>query len=121
MAKSDSSLTTMLYSIGVIIAIVMGIGTAMNQEWSTNAWLVLLLVVIGLVVGFYNITSKEVTPFLIGTIALVIANAVANFTILNTLIPKIGTFVAATLGNFITVIAAAAVVVAFRAVYGLAK
>ena len=119
--EKKKGLTTTLYSIGVIIAVIMGIGTAMGMSWATNMWFTVVLVVIGLIVGFYNISAKEVTPFLIGTVTLIIAVAVSNFAALDNLIPKIGTFIAATLANFLTVVAVAAVIVSFRSIYQLAK
>lgn len=119
MAKGG--LTTTLYVIGVILAVVMGIGAAMGSNWATNDWLVFILIVIGLVVGFYNVKAKEVHSFLVGTLTLIIANTVANLTALDILIPKLGTFVSATISSFIVVVAAAAVVVSFKAVYELGK
>lgn len=121
MERKSRGLTTTLYSIGVLIALIMGVGAAMGSSWATNEWLSLLLVVIGLIVGFYNISAKEILSFLVGTVALIICNAVANLTSLNALIPKLGTFVAVTLANFTTVVAVAGVIVAFRAVYEIAK
>ncbi len=125
MAKGDSmsNLATTLYSLGVLIAVVMGAGAAINATWASNAWLSILLVVIGLVVGFYNIAQKEVTSFLIGTVALIVARSVANLGVLDSLFRgfPIGTFLNATIEGFLMVVGAAAVVVSFRAVYGLAK
>ena len=119
MAKGG--LTTTLYIISVILAVIMGIGITMGSAWATNEWLIFILVVIGLVVGFYNIKVKETHHFLLGTLTLIIANTVANLTAIDTLIPKLGTFISATISNFILVAAAAAVVVSFKAVYELAK
>ena len=120
MAK-NAGLTTTLYTIGVILAVVMGIGSAIGSGFASNPWLVFLLVVIGLVVGFYNISAKEVHNFLIGTIALIIANTAANLMALNALINGLGTFLSVTISNFIIVAAAAAVVVSFKAIYAIAK
>lgn len=119
MAKSG--LTTTLYLIGVILAVIMGVGSAIGSAWVNNAWLVFVLVVIGLVVGFYNIATKEVHNFLVGTLTLVIASSVANLIVIDTLIPRLGTFITATISNFVVVVAAAAVIVSFKAVYALAK
>ncbi len=120
-ARSTTKLGHVFYTIGVIIAVIMGIGTALDLTWSQNEWLVFILVLVGLVTGFYNITTKEVAPFLIGTVALVVVSSAARLTAIDTLLPRIGTFLDASLSNFIIVVAVAAVVVSFKAVYSLAK
>mgnify|MGYP001596618288 CR=1 FL=1 len=115
---------TIVFTVGIILAVIMGIGTAMQASWmagKVTQWLLFVLVVMGLGVGFYNIKEKEVTPFLTGTVSLILASAVANLIAIDVLIPKVGTFIQATLGYFIVVVGAAAVVVSFKAVYGLAK
>ncbi|MEK6862275.1 MAG: hypothetical protein AABY07_10010 [Nanoarchaeota archaeon] len=114
-------LTTTLYLIGVILALVIGVGAAMGSNWVNSPWLVFILVVIGLIVGLYNIKAKELGAFLVGTVALIIANTAANLIALNTLIPGLGTFINAVVSTFIVVVAAAAVVVSFKVVYQLAK
>jgi len=125
MAKGNSisNIPATLFSLGVLIAVVIGAGTAINATWASNAWLEVLLVIIGLVVGFYNVAQKEVTTFLVGTIALIVARGAANLAALDAVIRglPVGTFLSATLTGFLMVVGAAAVVVSFRAVYGLAK
>ena len=102
-------LTTTLYLIGVILALVIGVGAAMGSNWVNSPWLV------------FNIKAKELGAFLVGTVALIIANTAANLIALNTLIPGLGTFINAVVSTFIVVVAAAAVVVSFKVVYQLAK
>ena len=121
MAKNEGGFGKLLFSVGAVIAIVMGVGAAMKATWANLPWLILVLVLIGLIVGFKNVASKEVSGFLMGTISLILATAVANLIAIDTLIPGVGTFVQASLSNFIIVVGAAAVIVSFRAVYGLAK
>jgi uncharacterized membrane-anchored protein len=70
---------------GVIIAIVMGlvVGVMANiagyqvpptdpNVISASAYVTLILVILGIVIGFISVTSKEVTPFLVAAIALVV-------------------------------------------------
>ena len=52
------------FLIGVILAVVLGF------SGGSSAW-TLVLVIIGLVVGFLNITNSEATPFLMSGTALV--------------------------------------------------
>ena len=104
------------FLVGAVIAIVMAIGSAVNQAWATNALLVFVLVVIGLVVGFLNVTKEETHGFLIAAVALLVAKT-ANLSAINTLIPLVGTFLEAVVSNAITLVAPAAVVVALMSVY----
>jgi len=67
-----------------------------------------VLVVLGITVGFLNVTSKEVSDFLLATIALMLVGTVG----LN--IPLIGTLVSNTLSAFISFVAGAALVVAIK-------
>ena len=121
MAQNKMTMGTLLFSIAAIIAVVMGLGAAMEWCWISQPWLIVVLIAIGLIVGFRNITTKEVSSFLIGTVSLILATAVANLIAINTLIPKVGTFIQASLSNFIVVVGAAAVIVSFKAVYNIAK
>ena len=110
------------FLIGVIIALVIGIGSAV-AGWPTGLamnWLVLILVVLGLVVGFANISAKESTPFLLAAIALLIANT-AGLANLNTLIPKLGSVLAGIVSNLLIMVAPAALVVAVKGFYDMAK
>lgn len=116
-----TNFSTLLYTIGVLFAIILGIGSAANATWTQANWIPIVLILLGLIVGFNNITAKEVTPFLIGTLALIVTLQIAQLHLLDQLIPKIGTFLTETIRYFVTIIATAAVVVSFRAVYHLAK
>ena len=104
------------FSIGAVIAIVMAVGSAANQAWAANAWLVFALVVLGLAVGLLNITKEETHGFLMAAVALLVAKT-ANLSAINTLIPFVGTFLEAVVSNAITLVAPAAVVVALLSVY----
>jgi hypothetical protein len=67
-----------------------------------------ILVVLGIIVGFVNITSKEISDFLLATIALMLVGTVG----LN--IPYIGELVTNILSAFISFVAGAALVVALK-------
>ncbi|MEK6881098.1 MAG: hypothetical protein AABY22_15875, partial [Nanoarchaeota archaeon] len=73
MAKSaKSKLGGWAFLIGVILAIILGIfmpAGGLNQTW---VW---ILVVIGLIVGFLNVTHDEASHFLMSGTVLVIVSA----------------------------------------------
>jgi uncharacterized membrane protein YczE len=56
------------FIVGVILAVVVPIFTALNP------WLTSLLIILGLMIGFLNITTTETQPFLIAALALVIVS-----------------------------------------------
>ena len=107
------------FLIGVVLAVITGIGTGLAQEWGTNPWLMLLLVVLGLVVGFVNITAKEVQGFLVAAVALLVAGT-ANLAEVNTLVPSLGDILEGIIKMVIYVVAPAALIVCLRAIYGFA-
>ena len=59
------------FIIGVIIAVVLGLAASALGEVAT-AWLTWLLIILGLVVGFLNVSGKETKEFLLVAVALVI-------------------------------------------------
>jgi hypothetical protein len=98
----------------VVIAILAGL---LNAGGGT---ITLLLVVLGLIVGFLNVSEKETTPFLIAAVALVVAGT-ANFGAIDQVVNPLGTIINSVLNNIATFVAPAAVLVALKAVYALAS
>jgi hypothetical protein len=76
----------------------------------------LILVVLGLIVGFINIGVKETHDFLVAVIALLLAGTAGLGNL-----PAIGTYIGAILTNITTFVAPAAVIVALKAVWELAR
>lgn len=101
----------------VVIAILAGLvaGTA-----ATNPWILVLLVVLGLVVGFLNVSEKETTPFLVAAAALIIAGT-ASFSPIDSVVPGLGAALDNILNYIAVFVAPAAVLVALKAVYVLAS
>ena len=97
---------------GVALAIIAGLVTGLVED----SIVTLILVILGVIVGFMNITAKETTEFLVAAIALIIAGSAQL-----TGIPAIGQFLAAILGNIVVFVSPAAIVVALKAVKALAS
>ncbi len=74
------------------------------------------LVILGIVVGFLNITSKETSGFLLASVALLVAGSAGIDKI-----PLIGGWFYPILINIVTFVTPAAIIVALKAVYGLAR
>jgi|YelNatPaOPRAMG01_1025707.scaffolds.fasta_scaffold347880_1 hypothetical protein len=104
------------FLISVVIAVLAGIAA----PWAASSWVSVLLVILGIVVGLLNISEKETTPFLIASIALVVASSAA-FLALDKVISPIGTIIDSIVNNLAIFVAPAAVIVAVKAVVALAS
>jgi len=100
------------FVIGLVIAVIAGVFGA------STGWLPLALVILGLIVGFLNITEEEVNNFLIAAIALILVGTIGGG--LGT-IPTIGGSLAAIVANIAVFVVPAALVVSLKAVWSLAK
>lgn len=79
------------------------------------AWIYWVLAILGLIVGFMNVTSGETKTFLLAAIGLIMsATAVLS-------IPYIGETVTEIVANLVAFIAAAVLVVALKALFETAK
>jgi len=58
------------FIVGVIIAVILGLAAPTLGQ--ATPWLTSLLIVLGLVVGFLNVSGKETKEFLLVAVALVI-------------------------------------------------
>ena len=112
MAKKDTGFGKWVFLIGVLIAIIIGlISPGMND----GLW-VWILIVLGLVIGFLNVTERESTPFLVAAIALVITTGA-----LSGLGEFLGGILTAILRYVTILVAPAAIVVAFKQIWTLAS
>ena len=103
---------------GVAIAVIAGIASGFVAAYAGA--ITLILVVLGLVVGYLNISDKEVLTFIVASIGLMVAGS-ANLTAIDTLVPNMGTVLQAILANIVVFIAPAVIVVGLKTVYALAK
>ena len=108
------------FIIGVIVAIVLGL--AAPKLGSAATWLWSLLIVLGLVVGFLNVSGKETKDFLLVTVSLVVV-AFAGSAQINswTNVEVIGSYLKAIFDSILALVVPASVVVALKEVWELAK
>jgi len=71
-AKSMNTVGRWAFLIGVILAVVLGALGIVNSTWMSA------LILIGLIVGFLNISESETTPFLMAGVSLIIASALGK-------------------------------------------
>ncbi len=82
---------------------------------SQTTWIYWVLAVLGLVVGFLNVTAEETKGFLLSAVALILsASAVQG-------IPLVGEKVTAVMGNLVAFMSAAVLVVALKSLFETAK
>jgi hypothetical protein len=101
-----------IFILGVLVAVVLGLVPGMIDAGTAAV----ILVVIGLVIGFLNITEKETNSFLLAGLGLLVGGVAG----LNKL-PMVGTYVGSILTNIATFVAPAVVIVAVKSMYDLAK
>jgi|SRR3989338_1050201 len=97
-------------------AFIIGVLLAIIAAFVTIPYGAGILIILGLIVGLLNIVTKEIVPFLLATIALTTVGAAGLAAI-----PTAGTYIAGMLQNIFAFVAPAALVVALKAVYSLAK
>jgi len=105
----DAKIGSWAFILGVLIAIVAGLVPA----WQTST-LVWVLVILGLIVGFLNITGKETTEFLVAALTLMIIGSAGA-------IPALGVVILSILANIVAFVAPAALVVALKSIWTLAQ
>jgi hypothetical protein len=98
-----------------LVAIVLAVIAALVPALQVN-WVMWALIILGLIVGFLNITAKETTEFLVAAIALMLVGTAGLGAV-----PTAGEIITSILRNLITVVAPAALIVALKAIYELAE
>ena len=112
MAKKQqgSTLGSWAFLIGVIIAVIFAFLQITN-------WLIWVLFVIGVIIGLFNITDKEATPFLMAGTVLVVVSYLGSGVVEELGVRWIPNF----LTNLLTIFVPATIIVALRAVFAMAK
>ncbi len=117
MAKGSKRLLgSWSFLIGLILAVILGLGLSFAEAYqATLIWIVFLL---GIVVGLLNITSGEVSPFLTsGTVLVLVSFLGVQVGVFDGVAPVISSV----LKGILTLFVPATVIVALKAVFGLAR
>jgi hypothetical protein len=117
----------------IIIAVIAGLAigymaySADPYHWtdesvsSANGWVILIMLILGIIIGITSITAKEVTPFLIAAIALVVASAADVWAPLSNIHELLYYWATAILAYIVAFAAPAAVIIAIKSVFAIAK
>lgn len=115
MAKGNNNLIgSWAFLIGVILALIIGLFGSNISGTSSQAMLI-ALIIIGLIVGFLNITSTESAPFLMSGAVLIIASALGQGVMQP--VPVVNSILDALLALFVP----ATILVAVKNVFVLAR
>ncbi len=115
MAKQKNMLGSWAFLVGVLLAVIVGIINGLEIYDLSSSLIVGILMLIGVIIGLFNITSTESTPFLFSGLALIIAG-VFGAGILQTIPPA-----SATLLAMLQIFIPATIIVAIRNVFSMAK
>lgn len=118
MAKSSTNLLIKIGSWAFIIGIVIALIAGIFSKGTGNAITTSVLIVLGLIVGFLNVTGKETTPFLLATVSLVLVSALGG-NILGQ-VATVGPYLQGVLSSMMTFVIPATIIVALKAIWALA-
>jgi|TARA_Y100000310_G_C20599500_1_gene772269 hypothetical protein len=105
------------FIIGVIVAIVLGVFSLGNA----TPWLASLLVVLGLIVGFLNVTGKETKEFLLVGAVLIIATSMGGASAALGGVQYIGQYLSGIFTQVLAFVVPATVVVALKDIWSLGQ
>ncbi len=105
------------FVVGAIIALLLGL--ALPQLDVAKPWLMSLLVILGLIVGFLNITGKETKDYLLIGLVLVLIAEFGGGALGD--VQWLGTFLQGIFDSLMAFIVPALTIVALKAIYGLSK
>jgi hypothetical protein len=105
------------FIIGVIIAIVLGLVSL----GAATPWLASLLVVLGLIVGFLNVTGKETKEFLIVAVVLIIAASMGGAGATLGGVEFIGTYLQGIFTQVLAFVVPATIVVALKDIFRIGQ
>ena len=113
MAKGSTDLLAKVggwaFIIGAVVALVVGF-------FKPTDLITTVLIALGLVVGFLNVTGRETTPFLLAAVSLVIVSQFGGDAVSGT----IGDVIKGVLASLMTFVVPATIIVALKAIYALA-
>jgi hypothetical protein len=105
------------FIVGVAIALVAGFVPQYQQIMTA------VLVIVGLIVGFLNVTEKETTPFLMAAVSIMIALYTAGIGIERGAesLGQVGSYLLSVMNSVNVFVFPATIVVALKAIYALAR
>lgn len=107
------------FLIGVVLAIAVGI----LSFGTLNPVILAVLVILGLVVGFINVSANDVNKFLMAAVSLVIVSfaGIQGVNDVELIGIQIGRIVSSTLGALLVLLVPATIVVALKSLFSISQ
>jgi|SRR3989338_1054792 len=118
--RGTGKLGAWAFTIGVILALVAGL---IPLELGLGGAIISILVLLGIVVGFLNVTDKETGKFIMAAVAIMIALYTAGSAIQANIgaLGIAGTYLWSVMSNINVFVFPATIVVAIKNIYTIAK
>ena len=116
--KIVSKLGPWAFIIGLVLAIIIALWGALSNA-TIPTWAIILLAILGIIVGLFNVTGREAQRFLIAVIAFLLSFSSLGAVITALKLNWVGVDIFFYLLSVF--VAPAAAVVAVRALFGIAK
>ncbi|MDP3992446.1 MAG: hypothetical protein Q8P79_02990 [Nanoarchaeota archaeon] len=120
----ENAIGAKAFLAGVILAVVIGLSTTVlpNALSQYNAQIYSILVILGIIVGFFNIRAEESQTFLWAGTVLVIVSRFGMDSVTGSLLGiGIGPTVTSVFGALLALFVPATIVVALKTVFSIAK
>ena len=110
----------LVFLVGIVICVILGLAAWITPAivQGTAGLVTLVLIVLGLVVGYFNINEKHRTEFLIAVVAVTLIGSI-TIQQLAALVPVISTLVSAIFQNLVALLAPAALIVGLKQIWTL--
>jgi len=102
------------FILGVILALILGIFVPTGSATLTS-----ILILLGIIVGFLNITDKETKDYLLAAVTLVIITSLGGAVLGN--IEIIGPYIVGVFSAIMTFVIPATIIVALKTIYSIAQ
>ena len=123
--SKENSIGAWAFLIGVILAIIIGLSTSLISIpvlTTYSAQIYAILVILGLIVGFLNVTGKDSQTFLLAGAILVIVSKFGMESVTGSFIGiGIGDAVASTFAALLVLFVPATIIVALKTVFSIAN
>jgi len=121
----ENSIGAWAFLIGVVLAIIIGLSTSLISIPALTTYssaIYAVLVILGLVVGFVNVGSKDSQTFLIAGAILVVVSKFGMESVTGSLVGiGVGNIVTSIFGALLALFVPATIIVALKAVFEIAK
>jgi len=123
--SSENSIGAWSFLVGVVLAIIIGLSASflpLHFLSEYNAQIYGALVVLGIIVGFLNVTGRDSQAFLLAGVSLVIVSKFGMESVTGSLIGVgVGNVVSSTFAALLVLFVPATIIVALKTVFSIAK